>query len=134
MDYIEDIIENLATQIVSNNESEIVEFCVNNGIGYGDSEEFVEQFDVEEFEDDFATLLLDEIADAAMHYGDAYEILAEYGWLTGWDKLTDYISGGEWYNISQVAEAALWYEFNADDDLMEDLKESIFLKIENNLE
>ena len=46
MDYIEDIIENLATRIVSNNESEIVEFCVNNGIGYGDSEEFVEQFDV----------------------------------------------------------------------------------------
>ena len=134
MDYIEDIIENLATRIVSNNESEIVEFCVNNGIGYGDSEEFVEQFDVDEFEDDFTTLLLEEIADAAMYYGDAYEILKEYGWLSHWDELTDYISGGEWDGISQVAEAALWYEFNADDDLMEDLKESIFLKIEDNLE
>lgn len=133
MDYIDNIIEHLASRIVSRNESEIVDFCVNNGIGYGDSDEFVEQFDVAEF-DDFTTLLLEEIADAAMHYGDAYEILKEYGWLSNWDKLTDYIDGGEWYSISQVAEAALWYEFNADEECMEDLNEGIFLKIEDNLE
>ena len=69
-----------------------------------------------------------------MHYSDAYEILRDYGWLTGWDKLTDYINGGEWYSISQVAEAALWYEYNADEQCMEDLKELIFIKIEDSLE
>ena len=133
MDYIDNIIEHLASRIVSRNESEIVDFCVNNGIGYGDSDEFVEQFDVTEF-DDFTTMLLEEIADAAMHYGDAYEILRDYGWLSNWDKLTDYNNGGEWYGISQVAEAALWYEFNTDEECMEDLNEVVFLKIEDNLE
>lgn len=133
MDYIDNIVEHLATRIVSRNKPDIIGFCVENGISYGDEEEFVEQFDVEEF-DDFTTLLLEEIADASMHYGDAYEILKEYGWLSNWDKLTDYIDGGEWYSISQVAEAALWYEFHADEQCMEDLKESIFIEIENNLE
>ena len=128
MDYIDDIVENLATRIVSRNKPDIIGFCVENGISYGDEEEFVEQFDVAEF-DDFTTLLLEEIADASMHYGDAYEILKEYGWLSNWDKLTDYINGGEWYSISQVAEAALWYE-----ECMEDLKEAIFFKIEDSLE
>lgn len=132
MDYIEKIIGYLASQIVIRNEHEIVKFCVNNGIGYGDIDEFVEQFDVEEF-DDFNRLLINEIVDATMYYTDAFEILKEYGWLTNWDKLTDY-NGGEWYGISQVAEAALWYEFHADEDCMEDLKEAVFLKIENNLE
>lgn len=132
MDYIEKIIGYLASQIVFRNEHEIVKFCVNNGIGYGDIDEFVEQFDVEEF-DDFNRLLINEIIDATMYYTDAFEILKEYGWLTNWDKLTDY-NGGEWYGISQVAEAALWYEFHADEDCMEDLKEAVFLKIENNLE
>lgn len=132
MDYIEDIIENLATRIVDRNKSEIVEFCVNNGIG--DSEEFAEQFDVEEFERDFTRLLLEETADAAMYYSDAYEILKEYGWLSNWERLIDYIGGGEWRSISQVAEAALWYEFSTDEECMEDLKESIFFEIENNLE
>ena len=134
MDYIEDITENLATRIVSRNKPDIIGFCVKNGIGYDDEEEFVEQFDVEEFERDFTRLLLEEIADAAMHYGDAYEILKEYGWLSNWDRLIDYINGGEWYSISQVAEAALWYEFNADEECMEDLKELIFFKIEDSLE
>ena len=133
MDYIEDITENLATRIVSRNKPDIIGFCVKNGIGYDDEEEFVEQFDVAEF-DDFTTLLLEEIADASMHYGDAYEILKEYGWLSNWDRLIDYINGGEWYSISQVAEAALWYEFNADEECMEDLKELIFFKIEDSLE
>ena len=133
MDYIDDIVENLANRIVSRNKPEIVAFCAENGISSDDEEEFAEQFDVAEF-DDFTTLLLEEIADASMHYGDAYEILKDYGWLSNWDKLTDYIDGGEWYSISQVAEAALWYEFNADEECMEDLKESIFFKIEDSLE
>lgn len=133
MDYIDNINEHLANRIVSRNKPEIVAFCEKNEIGYDDEEEFMEQFDVAEF-DDFTTLLLEEIADASMHYGDAYEILRDYGWLTGWDKLTDYINGGEWYSISQVAEAALWYEYNADEQCMEDLKELIFIEIEDNLE
>ena len=132
MDYIEKIIEGVASRIVYKNDSEIVEFCVNNGIGYGDIDEFVEQFDMEFV--DFRGILLEEIADITMYYSDAYEILKEYGWLTNWDKLTDYIGGGEWYGISQVAEAALWYELHADEQCVEDLKETIFLKIENNLE
>ena len=132
MDYINKVIEGVATRIVSRNDSEIVEFCVNNGIGYGDIDEFVEQFDVEEF-DNFTSLLIEEIGDVAMYYTDAYEILRDYGWLSNWDKLTDY-NGGEWYGISQVAEAALWYEFHADEQCMEDLKEAVFLKIEDNLE
>ena len=133
MDYINNINEHLANRIVSRNKPEIVAFCVKNEIGYGDFDEFAEQFDVAEF-DDFTTLLLEEITDASMHYGDAYEILRDYGWLSNWDKLTDYINGGEWYGISQVAEAALWYEFHADEECMEDLKELIFIKIEDNLE
>ena len=126
MDYINNINEYLANRIVDRNKSEIVEFCVNNGID--DSDEFIEQFDVTEF-DDFTMLLEEEIADAAMHYSDAYEILRDYGWLTNWDDLTDYIGGGNWYNLSQVAEAALMYEYNADEQCMEDLKELIFIKI-----
>ena len=131
MDYINNINEYLANRIVDRNKSEIVEFCVNNGID--DSDEFIEQFDVTEF-DDFTMLLEEEIADAAMHYSDAYEILRDYGWLTNWDDLTDYIGGGNWYNLSQVAEAALMYEYNADEQCMEDLKELIFIKIEDSLE
>lgn len=133
MDYIDNINEHLANRIVSRNKPEIVAFCVKNEIGYDDFDEFAEQFDVAEF-DDFTTMFLEEIADASMHYSDAYEILRDYGWLTGWDKLTDYINGGEWYSISQVAEAALWYEYNADEQCMEDLKELIFIKIEDSLE
>ena len=132
MDYIDNINEHLATRILDRKQSEIVKFCVDNGID--DSEEFAEQFDLEEFESDFTRLLLDEIADAAMYYSDAYEILKDYGWLTGWNKLADYNNGAGWFSISQVAEAALWYEFNADEELMEDLKESIFIEIEDSLE
>ena len=131
MDYIDNIIENLAIRIIDRNESEIVNFCIENGIN--DSDEFVEQFDVDNF-DNLTNLLIEEIGDAAMHYTDAYEILRDYGWLSNWDKLTDY-NGGEWYGISQVAEAALWYEFHADyERCMEDLKEQIFTQIEDNLE
>lgn len=133
MDYIDNINEHLANRIVSRNKPEIVAFCVKNEIGYDDGDEFAEQFDVTEF-DDFAMLLDEEIADAAMHYSDAYEILRDYGWLTNWDDLTDYNGGGNWYNLSQVAEAALMYEYNADEQCMEDLKELIFIKIEDSLE
>ena len=133
MDYINKINEHLANRIVSRVKPDIIAFCVKNEIGYDDEEEFAEQFDVTEF-DDFTMLLEEEIADAAMHYSDAYEILRDYGWLTNWDDLTDYIGGGNWYNLSQVAEAALMYEYNADEQCMEDLKELIFIKIEDSLE
>lgn len=133
MDYFENIIGYVAAEVVRKSKDALIEFCRENEIGYWDDEKFVELVDLTDFIDVYP-LVLEEIADAAMHYGDAYEILSESGWLTGWNKLTDYIGGGNWYNISQVAEAALWYEFNADNECMDALKEAVFRKIENEVE
>ena len=82
MDYIDNINEHLANRIVSRVKPDIVAFCVKNEIGYGDSDEFIEQFDVTEF-DDFSMLLNEEIANAAMYYSDAYEILRK---VTGFSR------------------------------------------------